>query len=80
MLRVGHIFFFFHYYFISFSLLPGNGSKEPEILQPYLEVLVDEILSLTRKELFDAYKHYHYPNYSWIRAEETKELVRINLG
>ena len=55
-LRVGHIFFFFHYDFISFSLLPGNGSKEPETLQPYLEVLVDEILSLTGKELFDAYK------------------------
>lgn len=43
-------------HFLSFSLLPGNGSQEPETLQLYLEVLVDEILSLTGKELFDSYK------------------------
>lgn len=41
---------------VTFSLLPGNGSEGPETLQLYLEVLVDEILSLTVKELFDSYK------------------------
>lgn len=43
-------------HFLSFSLLPGNGSRDPETLQLYLEVLVDEILNLTGKELFDSYK------------------------
>ena len=36
--------------------VPGNGTKEPNSLDPYLSILVDEILELTNKKLFDAYQ------------------------
>ena len=29
--------------------IPGNGTKEPQSLDPYLSVLVDELLSITNK-------------------------------
>lgn len=35
--------------------VPGNGTKEPHHLDPYLEILVDEILTITNKQVFDAY-------------------------
>lgn len=35
--------------------IPGNGTKEPKSLDPYLSILVDELLSITNKEVFDAY-------------------------
>lgn len=37
------------------GIVPGNGSKEPERISPYLEVLVDEMLELTGSTILDAY-------------------------
>ena len=34
----------------------GNGTKEPNNLDPYLSILVDEMLELTNKKIFDAYQ------------------------
>ena len=36
--------------------IPGNGTKEPNRLDPYLDILVDELLSLSNKIVFDAYQ------------------------
>ena len=36
--------------------VPGNGTKEPNNLDPYLSILVDELLTITNKEMFDAYQ------------------------
>lgn len=40
-------------FFIAWNI--GNGSKEPETLQPYLDLLVDELLELSSKTVYDAY-------------------------
>ncbi|KAL9977266.1 hypothetical protein ACROYT_G014652 [Oculina patagonica] len=40
---------------LSVASTPGNGSREPETLQPYLDLLVDELLELCIKSVFDAY-------------------------
>lgn len=37
------------------GIVPSNGPKEPATLDPYLEVVVDEILSLSNKVIYDAY-------------------------
>lgn len=37
------------------GIVPGNGTKEPKSLDPYLEVVVDELLQLTDRTLYDAY-------------------------
>lgn len=37
------------------GVVPGNGSKEPNSLDPYLEIVVDELLSLSNRKMFDAY-------------------------
>ena len=37
------------------GIIPSNGPKEPANLDPYLEVVVDEILSLSNKTLYDSY-------------------------
>lgn len=36
--------------------VPGNGTKEPHHLDPYLCILVDELLSITNKQVYDAYQ------------------------
>ncbi len=36
--------------------VPGNGTKEPRTMDPYIEILVDELLSITNQILFDAYQ------------------------
>lgn len=36
--------------------IPGNGSKEPNSLDPYLDILVDELLAISNKEVYDAYQ------------------------
>ena len=36
--------------------VPGNGTKEPHNLDPYLDILVDELLTITSKQIFDAYQ------------------------
>ena len=38
------------------GIIPGNGSKKPQTLSPYLEVVVDELPSLANVKMFDAYK------------------------
>ena len=37
--------------------IPGNGTKEPNTLDPYLDILVDELLAISNKETFDAYQN-----------------------
>ena len=38
------------------GIIPGNGTQEPNILEPYLDVAVDELLKLSNTDLCDAYK------------------------
>ncbi len=37
------------------GIIPPNGPKEPLTLDPYLEIVVDEILSLSNKKVYNAY-------------------------
>lgn len=37
------------------ATIPGNGTKEPNSLDPYLDVMVDELLEISNQKLFDAY-------------------------
>lgn len=39
------------------GIVPGNNQKEPSSLDPYLEILVDELLGLSNKTMFDAYRN-----------------------
>ena len=34
---------------------PGNGTKEPKSWDPYLEIVVDELLALSDRVVYDAY-------------------------
>ena len=38
------------------GIIPGNGTQEPKNLDPYMDILVDEILHLSNKEMYDAYQ------------------------
>ena len=38
------------------GIISGNGTKEPKSVSPYLEVVVDELLSLSNATLHDAYQ------------------------
>lgn len=38
------------------GIIPANGKHEPKTLDPYLKVIVDEILHLQGKEIYDAYQ------------------------
>ena len=38
------------------GIVPGNGSKELGTLQPYLDIMVDERLTLKGQQLYDAYR------------------------
>lgn len=38
------------------GIFPGNGTKEPGSLNPYLEILVDEMLPLSNQQLYDSYR------------------------
>lgn len=38
------------------GIIPGNGAKEPNNLDPYLEVVVDEIIEPSGKKIYDAYQ------------------------
>ncbi len=38
------------------GIVPGNGSKEAQDLNPYLGILVDELLKLSNAKIFDAYQ------------------------
>ena len=37
------------------GIIPGTGKKEPASLNPYLEVVVDELFRLNDSSMFDAY-------------------------
>ena len=37
------------------GIVPGNGTKEPKSLDPYLEIVVDELLALSDRVVYDAY-------------------------
>ena len=39
------------------ATIPGNGNKEPNTLDPYLDVMVDELLEISNQKLFDSYKN-----------------------
>ena len=36
--------------------MPGNGRQEAKNIQPYLEILVDELIALSNATVFDAYQ------------------------
>ena len=38
------------------GIIPGNGKQEAKNIQPYLEILVDELISLSNTTMFDAYQ------------------------
>ena len=38
------------------GIIPSNGTHEPKSLNPYLEILVDEMLELSNSILFDSYQ------------------------
>ena len=39
------------------GIIPSNGSKEPQSLAPYLDIMVDEMLELCSRTLYDAYQN-----------------------
>ena len=39
------------------GIVPANKSKEPHNLNPYLDILVDELLEITGSTVFDAYRN-----------------------
>ena len=38
------------------GIIPSNGMQEPRSLNPYLEILVDELLELSNSTMYDAYQ------------------------
>ena len=42
------------------GIVPGNGRHEAKSIQPYLEILVDELLSLSKATVFDAYQQAEF--------------------
>ena len=38
------------------GIVPANGTKEPHDLNPYIDILVDELLELSSSTLFDAFQ------------------------
>lgn len=38
------------------GIIPSNGSQEPKSLNPYLEILIDELLELSNSTMYDAYQ------------------------
>ena len=39
------------------GIIPGNGSKEASNIHPYLQILVDELLSISNAKMYDSYRH-----------------------
>ena len=39
------------------TIIPPTGYKEPADLNPYLEIVVDELLSLSNSVFYDVYRH-----------------------
>ena len=42
------------------GIVPGNGRQEAKSIQPYLEVLVDELISLSHRKLYDTYQQAEF--------------------
>ena len=38
------------------GIVPGNGTKEANSLDPYLNILVDELLELANRQVYDSYQ------------------------
>ena len=38
------------------GIIPGNGGREPKAVDPYLEVVVDELLTLSGSNFYDAFR------------------------
>ena len=38
------------------GIIPGNGNLEPKNLDPYLQVVADELSQLNRQQIYDAYQ------------------------
>ena len=38
-----------------YGIIPGNGRQEPSSLEPYMELLVDEILTMDGQDFFNSY-------------------------
>ena len=38
------------------GIVPGNGTKEANSLDPYLDISVDELLGLANRQVYDAYQ------------------------
>lgn len=39
------------------GIVPSNGAQEPHSLNPYLDILVDELLELSSYKFYDAYRN-----------------------
>lgn len=37
------------------GIIPGNGGHEPKSVDPYLEIVVDELLTLSGSQFYDAF-------------------------
>ena len=45
-------------YILLLGIVPGNGSHEPQTLDPYIEVLIDKLIQISgNAAIFDAYKN-----------------------
>ena len=42
------------------GIIPSNGAQEPKHLDPYLDVVIDELLELSNVDAYDAYKDEHF--------------------
>lgn len=43
------------------GIIPSNGSQEPKNLNPYLDILVDELLEICNTTMYDSYKKAPFP-------------------
>jgi len=39
------------------GIIPGNGGREPKSVDPYLEIVVDELLTLSGSQFYDAFRN-----------------------
>ena len=42
------------------GIIPGNESSEPKSIDPYVAILTDELLDLSGKTVYDAYKQEYF--------------------
>ena len=39
------------------GIVPGNGTQEAHDLNPYIDIMVDEMLKMSSSKMFDAYQN-----------------------